>query len=76
MFSKPLMKQIIKSNLKLFLIFTGVLCLLISLLMIVYTPSLGTLIDFSGIHFFVMLAPIFSMIYLIIVGTRHDCRAG
>jgi ABC-2 type transport system permease protein len=70
MFSKPLMKQIIKSNLKLFLIFTGVLCLLISLLMIVYTPSLGTFIDFAGMHFFVMLAPIFSMIYVIIIGTR------
>ena len=70
MISKPLMKQILKSNLKLFLIFTGVQCLLISLLMIVYTPSLGTLIDFAGLHFFVMLAPIFSMIYVIITGTR------
>jgi ABC-2 type transport system permease protein len=71
MISKPLLKQIIHSNLKLFLIFTGVLCLLISLLMIVYTPGLGaTLIDFAGIHFFVMLAPIFSMIYIIIIGTR------
>jgi ABC-2 type transport system permease protein len=70
MLSKPLMKQIIKSNSRLFLIFTGVQCLLISLLMIVYTPSLGTLIDFAGMHFFVMLAPIFSIIYVIIIGTR------
>jgi ABC-2 type transport system permease protein len=70
MISKPLIKQILKSNLKLFLIFTGALCLLISLLMIMYTPNLGTLIDFAGIHFYVMLAPIFSMIYAIIIGTR------
>jgi ABC-2 type transport system permease protein len=70
MISKPLLKQIIHSNLKLFLIFTGVQCLLIAILMIVYTPSLGTLTDFAGKHFFVMLSPIFAMIYLIIIGTR------
>ena len=70
MISKPLLKQITKSNLKLFLIFTGVQCLLIALLMIVYTPSLGTLTDFAGMHFFVMLAPVFTMIDLIIIGTR------
>jgi ABC-2 type transport system permease protein len=69
MISKPLLKQITKSYFKLFLIFTGVQSLLISILMIVYTPSLGTFIDFAGMHFFVMLSPIFAMIYLIIVGT-------
>jgi ABC-2 type transport system permease protein len=69
MISKPLLKQIIKSYYKLFLIFTGVQSLLIAILMIVYSTSLGTLIDFAGSHFFLMLAPVFTMIYLIIVGT-------
>ena len=39
MISKPLLKQTIKSNFKLFLIFTAVLCGLISIVMTVFTPS-------------------------------------
>jgi ABC-2 type transport system permease protein len=39
MISKPLLKQTIKSNLKLFLIFTAVLCGLLSIVMTVFTPS-------------------------------------
>jgi ABC-2 type transport system permease protein len=39
MISKPLLKQTIKSNIKLFLIITAVLCVLISIVMIVFTPS-------------------------------------
>jgi ABC-2 type transport system permease protein len=70
MISKPLLKQIVKSNLKLFLIFAAVQALLLSILMIVYTPSLGPLIEFAGNHFFALLAPIFTTIYLIIIGSR------
>jgi|WetSurMetagenome_2_1015567.scaffolds.fasta_scaffold64999_2 ABC-2 type transport system permease protein len=70
MFSRPLLKQIIHSNLKLFMIFAGVQALLIAILMLVYPSSFGTLTVFSGRHFFELLAPIFTMIYLIITGNR------
>ncbi len=70
MISKPLLKQILHSNLKLFLIFSGAQALLIAILMLVYTPSLGPLTEFAGGHFFALLGPIFAMIYLIIMGNR------
>jgi ABC-2 type transport system permease protein len=70
MISRPLLKQIIHSNLKLFLIFTGIQSLLIAILMVVYPPGFGTLTVFTGRHFFELLAPIFTMVYLIIAGNR------
>lgn len=39
MFSKPLLKQTIKSNFKLFALITSVLCLLITIIMSVFVPS-------------------------------------
>ena len=40
MFSKPLLKQTIKSNFKMFAIITGVLCLLITIIMSVFDPKM------------------------------------
>jgi len=40
MFSKPLLKQTIKSNFKVFAIITGILCLLIAIIMNVFDPKM------------------------------------
>ncbi|MEI6578889.1 MAG: ABC transporter permease subunit [Eubacteriales bacterium] len=39
MFSKPLFKQTVKSNFKMYAIFTGLLCLLITIILSVFVPS-------------------------------------
>jgi ABC-2 type transport system permease protein len=72
MVSKPLLKQTIKSNYRMFLIFTGVLGLLICILVAVYSQDLmkTSMIEFIGGHYFGLLAPIFLTIYLIIIGNR------
>jgi ABC-2 type transport system permease protein len=89
MFSKPFLKQTIKSNFKLFAIFTGVLCLLIIIIMSVFVPKtidaiknasagvpinplgdISTLIAFIANQFYGMMAIIFPMIYLIIIGNK------
>jgi ABC-2 type transport system permease protein len=48
MISKPLLKQAIKSNFKLFLIFTAVLCGLLSIIITVFTPGTIESINNSG----------------------------
>lgn len=89
MLSKPLLKQTIKSNFKLFAIITGVLLLLITIIMSVFVPStiediknasagaainplgdISSLIAFIANQFYGMMAIIFPMIYLIIIGNK------
>lgn len=97
MISIPLLKQTIKSNLVLFLIFTLVPCIFLSIVMGIYTTETadamqmilnsGTLppamtqmignqlnsLSLNGMlatQFFQMLAVLFPMIYLIIVGNK------
>jgi ABC-2 type transport system permease protein len=48
MISKPLLRQIVKSNLRLFLIFTAVVCLLLSIIMTVFTPGTMEAINSSS----------------------------
>ena len=89
MFSKPFLKQTVKSNFKLFIIITGVLCLLITIIMSVFVPNtiediksasigapinplgdISSLIAFIANQFYGMMAIIFPMIYLIIMGNK------
>jgi len=88
-FNKPLLKQTIKYNFKLFAIITGVLCLLITIIMSVFVPStianiktasanapinplgdISSLIAFISNQFYGMMAIIFPMIYLIVIGNK------
>ncbi len=49
MFSKPLFKQTVKSNMKMFAIFKGLLCLLITVIMSVFVPSTMETISSSAV---------------------------
>lgn len=89
MFSKTYFIRLVKSNLKLFLIFSLVLCGLVAIIMQVFTPEtmseiakssadapinplgdISTLPKFLANQYFGMMALIFPMIYLILIGTK------